>query len=158
MNTPPNPNVANDRPEYPIPGVGILIMRQTVRGQEVLLGERQGSHGTGEFGGPGGKVEFGDTIEETVLKEIEEECGPDLKITDLQMLCVSDLMDYLPEKHFVDIGFTATYVSGEARVTEPDKLVAWNWYQVDDLPAPLFGCCENYFEALRTGQYYFPAS
>lgn len=129
-------------------GVGVLVLKDG----KVLLGKRKGSHGEGEYGGPGGHVEFGETAYQTALREIKEECG--ITVKNLQFLCVSDLMKYRP-KQYIDIGFTAEWESGEPEVLEPHKLVSWGWYDMHDLPGNCFGCLDEYLEALETGKRYF---
>ena len=131
-------------------GIGLLV----IRGQQILLGKRKGSHGEGEYGGPGGHLEYGETCAETALRELSEECGDDIKVKNLRMLCVTDILKYLP-KHYVDIGFVADWVSGEPQIMEPDRVESWGWYDLDDLPSPLFGAEDNYIEALKSGQAYF---
>lgn len=49
----------------------------------------------------------------------------------------------------------ADLVSGEPKVMEPDKLESWEWYDIDDLPTPLFGVEPNYVESYKTGKTYF---
>jgi 8-oxo-dGTP diphosphatase len=132
----------------PRAGVSVLIFKEG----KVLLGARKGSHGTGQYAGPGGHIEHGETMHETALREIQEECG--IQVSDLQVICVSDLLTYLP-KHYVDIGMTAHWVSGEPQVLEPHKLESWDWYDLDNLPENLFGCVPAYFESLKTGQRHF---
>jgi 8-oxo-dGTP diphosphatase len=129
-------------------GVGVLVIKDG----KVLLGKRKNAHGADEYGGPGGHLEYGETIEQTALREIGEECG--IKVKNLQMLCVSDLLTYFP-KHYVDIGFTAEWESGEPEVLEPHKLESWDWYDIDKLPAKLFGCVTAYVESYKTGRKYF---
>lgn len=129
-------------------GIGVLIFKDG----KILLGKRKGSHGEAQYGGPGGHLEYGETAEQTALREIKEECG--LEVQNLQMLCVSDLLTYLP-KHYIDIGFKADWVSGEPKVLEPHRLESWAWYDLDDLPDNLFGCAPAYIESHRTGKKYF---
>ncbi len=129
-------------------GVGVLIIKD----KKVLLGKRKNSHGENEYSGPGGHLEYGETAEETALREIVEECG--IKVKNLQMLCVSDLLTYAP-KHYVDIGFTAEWESGEPKVLEPNKLETWEWFGIDNLPENLFGCVGAYIESYKTGKKYF---
>lgn len=129
-------------------GVGLFI----IKNGKVLLGKRKNSHGADEYGGPGGHAEYGETLEQTALREIAEECG--IKVRNLRLLCISDLLTYHP-KHYVDIGFTAEWVSGEPEVLEPDKLESWKWYELDKLPPKLFGCTSAYAESYRTGRKYF---
>jgi 8-oxo-dGTP diphosphatase len=135
----------------PVIGVGLMI----IKGNQILLGKRKGSHGAGEYGGIGGHMEHGETFEECALRELREECGPDFKVKNVRFLCVTNVRDY-PPKHFVDVGFVCDWESGEPVVTEPDKLEGWRWYGLDALPAPLFCADPNYIIALKNGQTYFP--
>jgi len=132
-------------------GVGVFI----VKNGKVLLGKRKNSHGANEYGGPGGHLEYGETIEETALRETAEECG--IKIKNLRVLCVSDLLIYFP-KHYLDIGFVAEWESGEPEVLEPHKLESWGWYDMDKLPDELFGCFSAYLESYVSGKRYFTFS
>lgn len=129
-------------------GVGVLIFK----GEKVLLGKRKNSHGADEYGGPGGHLEYGETAEQTALREIDEECG--IAVKNLKMLCVSDLLTYFP-KHYIDIGFSAEWGSYEPKVLEPHKVVSWDWYNIDKLPENLFGCVSAYVESHKTGKKYF---
>lgn len=139
--------MGNDTPGLKV-GVGVLVIKDG----KVLLGKRKGSHGADEYGGPGGHVEYGETLEQTALREIAEECG--IRVKDLHVQCVSDLLTYLP-KHYVDVGFVATWAGGEPQVLEPHKLESWGWYDIDNLPDNLFGCVSGYIEAYKTGRNYF---
>ncbi|HZM63754.1 MAG TPA: NUDIX domain-containing protein [Candidatus Saccharimonadales bacterium] len=129
-------------------GIGVFI----VKDGKVLLGKRKNAHGADEYGGPGGHLEYGETMEQTALREIAEECG--IKVKNLRMLCVSDLLTYFP-KHYIDIGFTAEWESGEPQVLEPHKLESWDWYDLDNLPDKLFGCVSAYDESYKTGKKHF---
>ncbi len=139
--------------ERPKVGIGLLI----VKNGKILLGERKSTHGTGEFGGPGGHLEQNESFEECILRELNEEAGNEIKVKNLGFLCVTNLMKY-PPKHYVDIGMVAECEDGDPIVIEPHKLVSWNWYPMDDLPENLFGCMENYIEAHRSGKTYFPTA
>lgn len=146
-------NVPRETSElHPRVGVGVLI----VKGEHVLLGRRQGAHGAGQYAGPGGHMEFGETFERTALREIAEECGPDFKVTTPRVLAVSNLRDYLDEgRHYLDVGMVAYWISGEPRNMEPDKLSGWEWHPLDRLPDGRFGCVDNYVIALQTSQPFF---
>jgi len=129
-------------------GVGVLIFKDG----KVLLGKRKNSHGANEYGGPGGHLEYGETVKQAAIRETTEECG--IKIKNLNLLCVSDLLAYFP-KHYLDIGFVAEWESGEPQVLEPHKLEAWSWYDTDQLPDRLFGCFSAYLESYDSGKKYF---
>lgn len=139
--------------QRPQVGIGLLI----VKDGSVLLGERKGSHGAGEFGGTGGHLEQNESFEDCILRELAEEAGSEIKVKNLRFLCVTNLSKY-PPKHYVDIGMVADWEAGDPIVMEPHKLVAWNWYPLDAVPENLFGCVANYIEAYRTGTAYFLAA
>lgn len=137
----------------PLVGLGLLV----VKNDQILLGKRRGSHGEGQFGGPGGHLESGESIEACILRELAEESGAEFKVKNLGFLCLTNLVEYMP-KHYVDIGLTADWDSGEPKVMEPEKLEHWGWYDFDNLPSPLFAATANYVEAYLNGEPFFDNS
>ncbi len=136
--------------KYSRVGVGVMIVNKQ---SEVLLGLRQGSHGAGEWSFPGGGIEFGDTIEKTVKKEVKEETN--LEVDDLELISVADEMRYLVEgKQYVMIGFKANSFSGELKLMEPDKFVKWEWFSLSNLPELLFSGTESMIISYKTGKIY----
>ena len=138
----------NKRPKV---GVGLIIIKN---GAHVLLGKRVGAHGEGEYAGVGGHMENGESINDTAVRELKEEIGDEIKIKNLRLLCTSNIRKYSP-KHYVDFGMAADWVSGEAKIMEPDKIEGWGWYPINDLPEPVFEFVRIYIESLRTGQQFF---
>jgi 8-oxo-dGTP diphosphatase len=138
--------------EQTLPKVGVGIF--LIKGNKILLGKRKGSHGAGEYALPGGHLELHESFEECVLRELAEEAGVAVKIKHPKFMCVTNMRKYAP-KHYVDIGMLAEWVSGEAEVAEPDKKESWEWYDLNNLPSPIFGCLMNYIEAYKTGKTYF---
>lgn len=133
-------------------GIGIMI----VKGNKVLLGKRKGSHGEGEYAFPGGHFEYMESFEGCALREIREEIGTDIKISPIRFLRLMNLKAYAP-KHYVDIALVADWISGEPQVMEPDKIERWDWYDIDNLPAPLFSTIPSYIEAYKTGKNFLDA-
>jgi NAD+ diphosphatase len=74
-----------------------------------------------------GFVEPGESLEETVSREIEEETG----------ILVEDVRYFgsqpWPFPDSLMIGFTARYASGEIRI-DGKEIVDAGWFSVDDLP------------------------
>lgn len=134
--------------QKPKVGVGVVIFKDG----KILLGKRKGAHGTGEYAGTGGHLEHLESIEACARRETLEETG--IEITNVKFLCATNLTKYAP-KHYVDIGVTADWVSGEPQVLEPDRIESWDWYDLDNIPQPLFGVEPNYLEALKTGQKFW---
>ncbi len=131
-------------------GVGLLL----IRGNTILLGKRKSIHGDGEFGSVGGHLEHLESFEDGVLRELREEAGSEIHIKNLRFLCVSNVKRYAP-KHYIDIGMAAEWVSGEPSVMEPEKLDFFDWYDLENLPKPLFEMIPYYIEAYKTGKVFF---
>lgn len=128
-------------------GVGVMILKDG----KFLMGKRKGKHGAGEYAWPGGHLEFGESFEGCAKREVMEETG--LEIKNIRFLRLLNLKDY--SKHYVDIAIVADWESGEPELKEPEKCEGWDWYDVDDLPSPLFAPIPSYFEALKTGKNFF---
>lgn len=100
-------------------GTGVIIIKD----DKMLLGKRRGSHFAGHYSFPGGHQDYGETWEECVLRETEEECGENFKIQVRNGRPIFVTNDLMPEyeKHYVTIFIVADYVSGEPINAEPHK-------------------------------------
>lgn len=133
--------------QRPKVGIGVMVIKQG----KVLLGKRKGSHGEGKYAWPGGHLDFGEGMIECAKREVREETG--LEISNLKFL---RLMNFVAHgKHYADISFTASWESGEPKVLEPDKCEGWQWYDLENLPKPLFGTILSSVEAYKTGNKFF---
>lgn len=125
--------------EKPRVGVGVMMLRD----DRILLGQRHTDpakadsdlHGEGSWTMPGGKLEFQEGLEEAARREVSEETG--INIIDLKEL-ISISNDFVPDKHFVTVGFLCSNFDGEPRVMEPDEITKWGWFDLNNLPTPLF--------------------
>lgn len=122
-------------------GVGIMV----VKGGKILLGKRKASHGAGQYAFPGGHLEYMESFEQCALREIEEEVN--IKVKNLRFQYLANLKEYAP-KHYVHIGMIADWESGDPRVMEPEKLESWGWYDLNNLPEPMFQACHWAIESL----------
>ena len=139
-----------DTENRPKVGLGVMVMKDG----RVLLGKRKSSHGAGEWAWPGGHLEYMESYESCVRREVQEETGMEVK--NIRFLRLYNLKEYAP-KHYVDLGFVADWAAGEPRVMEPEKCERWEWFDVDRLPSPLFATVPSFFEAYKTGRNYFDA-
>ena len=135
---------------YPRVGIGVMILREG----KVLLGRRKGSHGAGDYSFPGGHFELNESFEASALREIVEECGEGLKIKNLRFICCANFRKEYTPKHYVQVGFAADWVAGEAINTEPEKLENWGWYDLNKLPTPLFAPARVMVELFQKGEVY----
>lgn len=119
--------------EAPKVGVGIVV----VKDGRILLGKRKGSHGAGEWGLPGGKVDPGELPQETAVRELVEEAG--LVVDNVRALPWWSA-DEFPQDgvSFITLYLIADWVSGEAVIQEPEKCEEWRWCDWDAFPQPSF--------------------
>lgn len=134
-----------DKPKV---GVGVMLFK----GQKLLLGKRKSEHGLGEYAWPGGHLEFGESFKDCAKREVKEETGMEIK--NIKFVRLLNLKTY-KDKHYVDIGLRADWKSGIPKVLEPDKVERWDWYDIKNLPKPLFGTMPTYLEAHKTGKIFF---
>jgi len=129
-------------------GVGVMVLKEG----KALMGKRKSAHGAGEYAWPGGHMEHMESFEACAKREVREETG--LEIKNIRFLRLLNFKDHAP-KHYVDIALVAEWESGEAKVMEPEKCESWGWYELDNLPKPLFGTIPSYLEAYDTGKTFF---
>ncbi len=120
-------------------GVGILILHKG----KALLGKRhsdpkKGSHiynGAGSWCLPGGKLDFGESFEDGIRRETLEETG--IVLNKIKLISLNN--DALDDSHYVTIGFVCdNSFQGSPKVLEPEKITQWKWFDLDNLPEPLF--------------------
>lgn len=135
----------NQRPKV---GIGIMILKDS----KVLLGKRKSSHGKGEYASPGGHLEYLESFENCAKRETLEEAG--VEINNVRFQFLANVKRYKP-KHYVHIGLIADWQSGEPEVMEPDKCEGWEWYDLNNLPEPLFEFEEISIDSYCTGKNYY---
>ncbi|MDD5696419.1 MAG: NUDIX domain-containing protein [Candidatus Pacebacteria bacterium] len=135
-------------------GFGVML----VKNNKVLLGKRHSDpdkadselHGEGSWTMPGGKFEFGESFEQGARREVLEETG--LRLNEAKIICVNN--DKNEYAHFITIGFFSENFSGEPGVMEPDEIVEWRWFDLDNLPAPLYFPSAEILECQRKKLFY----
>ncbi len=103
-------------PPLPQTALGVGAVLHGPRG--LLLGRHR--HGTWEL--PGGMVEPGESLQETVVRELAEETGLTARPADVRLL--GTLLDQVGD---------------------------WRWYALDGLPQELFVCSAQALTAWRPG-------
>ena len=133
--------------ERPKVGIGVIVIRDG----KILLGERLSSHGAGTYEIPGGHLEFGETFEEAAKHEVAEETG----LTDIEVRGVVSLgNDIAYDKHYVSIGVLVESRSGEPYDAEPDHSKNWQWYDMHNLPLPIFPHSKKVIDNWLSGKIY----
>lgn len=123
-----------------IPRVGVAVI--IIKDDTVLIGHRITSHGAGTWQFPGGHLEFGESLEECAIREVQEETG--LAIINIKQAAFTNDIFETEQKHYVTLFMMANYVSGEPKVMEPEKCSEWKWVSWDELQQ-----IDNLFLALK---------
>lgn len=98
--------------QNPVPTVGVVCLK----GDQVLLIRRGQPPRLNQWSLPGGRLEWGETLEVAALRELKEETG-----VDAQLLGLLDVVDgVFPARpggeitrHYVMIDYAARWISGE---------------------------------------------
>jgi ADP-ribose pyrophosphatase YjhB (NUDIX family) len=113
----------------PAVGVGGVVVRD---GRALLV--RRGKEPLyGRWVVPGGTVELGETLEEALVREMEEETG--LRVEPVEVLTVFDRIDRDGGRvayHYVIVDYLCRWRSGDARAASDALEVAW--VSADELP------------------------
>ncbi len=137
-------------------GCGVMIMKNG----QVLLGKRHDDQekassdlrGEGTWTMPGGKLDFGESLENCATREVFEETG--IKLNEIKVFCVNNNKN--EHAHYVTIGLYSDNFEGEPKVMESDEIVEWQWFNLDNLPSPMYfpsaRMIENYIKKL----FYIP--
>jgi 8-oxo-dGTP diphosphatase len=117
-------------------------------GGRLLVLRRAGAHGAGTWGLPGGHQEFGESPEQTAVRETAEETG--LTVVARARSGFTD--DPMPEigRHYVTLFIACARVAGEPRITEPGKATELAWLTRDELRSrrdELFAPLRRFLEA-----------
>ena len=125
---------------YNTANVGISILIKNKKNQ-ILLGKRISKLGNHTWAPPGGKLERGESINDSIKRETKEETG--MILSNMKFNCITnDVFD--DGNHFVTIYMDALEIHGFPTIMEPDKCVKWKYFDMDDLPNNLFLCFKNY--------------
>lgn len=115
-----------------------------LKDNKVLLGKRHGDpkkadselHGEGSWTMPGGKLHFKEELKDAAWREVFEETGIKSDKEKLEIISVTN--DVVADAHFVTIGFLCQDFKGEPGVMEPDEITEWKWFELNNLPSPVF--------------------
>lgn len=130
-----------------------VIVGLVIHNEKILMVKRnepevKGAHLKWEF--PGGKVDFGETIEEAIVREIREETGVFVKIKRLLPCTVTTNWEYpWGVQQTLIFGYECTFVSEEKR-TKDHHVKDVEWVPIQDaLVRESLPGGRDFLEALR---------
>lgn len=117
--------------QAPIVGVGAVIWND--RGEIVLIRRGQEPR-LGEWSIPGGRLEWGESVREAIVREVREETGLEVEIAGLIDVVDSVTRDASGKvvRHYVLIDFLVRYVSGTLRAGSDAADAHWVAYAALD--------------------------
>jgi ADP-ribose pyrophosphatase YjhB (NUDIX family) len=108
----------------------LAVSAAIFRDGKVLLVRRARSPGKGFYSFPGGRVEFGETLDKALHREVDEETALTIEIVGL-----SGWREVVPSKsghgHYVILSFAARWTGGEPVLN--DELDDFKWLAPDAL-------------------------
>ena len=110
-------------PARPILAVGTIVVRDGY----VLLARRGKAPALGRWSVPGGAVDVGESLEDAARREIREECGIEVELTDTMEVIQRITRDDARRVHFhyVIVDYVARWLSGEPKPSEEASEVRW---------------------------------
>ncbi|MBM3257369.1 MAG: NUDIX domain-containing protein [Candidatus Liptonbacteria bacterium] len=113
-------------------GCGALIVND--KGETLLL-KRKSRNEIGWWCKPGGAVEYGETVENAVRREVREEFGVEVEL--LEPLGYTNQILPNEKEYWVAFHYLARIAKGEPQNMEPDKTETFGWFPLNKLPEPL---------------------
>jgi len=107
--------------QFPLTTVGALVVNGAGR---VLIVKTTKWRGT--WGVPGGKVEWGETLEAAVKREFREEVG--LELTQVRFALLQEAVrdpQFFRDAHFIMVNYYA--FSASENITPNEEIVEWAW-------------------------------
>lgn len=122
-------------------GVGVYIFNDK---NQLLLGLRKSNHAKGTWCPPGGHMEYGETNEQTAIREVKEETGLDISPDNITLKGTTN--DFFKEsgKHYITLHLVCKKFSGTPQIMEPEKCAKWQWFDLNDLPENLMLPVKNF--------------
>jgi ADP-ribose pyrophosphatase YjhB (NUDIX family) len=104
-------HVCETKPEVPFTKPGVAVGVLVYQDGKLLFGKRLAKFGYGFYSIPGGKLEYGETIESAAARELEEETG--LKAENFTLAGYTD--DTWADRHWVTIYLETDTFHGEVK-------------------------------------------
>jgi len=130
-----------NRGPVPHAAIGVGAILHGPRG--LLLGRHR--RGTWEL--PGGTVEPGESLEETVVRELREETGSEAGPADVRLL--GTLLDDVDGVVRMTVAAQVTAWRGQPCDQPHERVGDWRWFPLDRLPENLFVCSAQGLTAWR---------
>lgn len=135
--------------EYPRPCVTVdaVVFRKKDGKWEVLLIQRKNEPYRGQWAFPGGFIDMEETLEEAVVRELEEETG--LKGVMLEQLKAFSAIDRDPRHRTIGIAFYGFVDEKDSEANGGDDAEKAQWFGIDRMPPLAFDHGDIFAAALE---------
>jgi len=121
----------------------------------LLIAHKKGKHTYWLL--PGGGVEYGESLDKALKRELKEELGIDIRVGDIAM--VSDSIEPGGKRHIVNITFTCEYEDGEFHLAREKRLYDYAFFSVDQIETlqifpPINSEIKKLLEGVKNGNIY----
>lgn len=110
-------------------GIGAVILNKDGKFLLIKRGPKSKNE-IGMWGFPGGAMEFGETMAETIKREVKEELG--IKIKPLKRLPPVNHRIPNEKQHWVAVPYICQLVSGKPKILEPNKCSDIGWFSLKE--------------------------
>ncbi len=129
--------------QNPAPVVAALVTRSEAGRLEVLLGRRKAEPAKGLWHVPGGFVDPGETPEEALVRECQEELACQVEPVEF----LGAYPDRYGEAPILVLAYRCRLAQGSPRTSS--ELEELTWFSVQETPGLAFASCERALGALR---------
>ena len=131
-------------------GVGVPCAIHDGKGRILL--HKRGKNARDERGRwdvTGGAIEFGETIEEAVRREIKEEIST--VPLDMEFLAAYDVHRTQKGKktHWIQVMYAVVVDPKKVKIGEPDKIAEIGWFKFKDIPRPRHSQLDRELEIMK---------
>lgn len=121
----------------PYSACNVLVIKKEENGKrKILLSRRNSGVGKEMYALPGGKQQEGETLERCAQRELSEETR--IKLRKSRPVSIH-VMRYPGSPQVYSIGVLAEEFDGSPQTIEHGQHEKWDWFDLEQLPAPLFG-------------------
>lgn len=113
---------------------GIATDGIVVEDGKILLIERKHGPFEGSYAIPGGFVDYGEAVEDAVVREMKEETNLDVRI--MRLVGVYSRPDRDPRGHVISVVYQVERIGGDLEAG--DDAADAVWFDLDDLPLLAF--------------------
>lgn len=131
-------------------GVGAAIFNEK---GEIFIAKRgkKAKNERGKWEIPGGSVEFGETFESALKREVKEEHGIEIEIEELLGICDHIILD--EHQHWVSPTYICKIKKDTPKINELDKCEQIGWFNLDEAKKLPLSLITNYDINLLRSKY-----